>query len=265
MSGVDRERRVGGDECLETHTPIQALPLSSVDCLFEAWPNPQEQISRRRGNPGLSRPLVLANLSGRWFARADWLSAEDRHATAASGAPEAASCAPAIEVDKSSLDGVRVRAPSHPTTRTAVHARRYARPVIVPRLVVAAAAGEQLLGLLAELPFDDQLRQALRWQHEHLNDIESGGSWTIDDETAVLHALVRSGQGEEIRFDVPFDLVEHREPLKAAGHTGAVLLIEDAHGGRPTREHLVQNALEITNIPADALAFALAARPRGQA
>jgi len=135
--------------------------------------------------------------------------------------------------------------------------------VIVPRLAVAVAAPEgHLLGLIAEVPFDEQLRQALRWQHEHLNDIESGGSWSVDNAIVVLHAVVCNDRGEKIEFEVQFDLRSQREPLKAAGHTGAVFLIEDAQGGRPSKQHLVHNALEIGNIPAGALALALAIHPR---
>jgi hypothetical protein len=134
--------------------------------------------------------------------------------------------------------------------------------MIIPRLVVAAAAGEQLLGLLAEVPFDDELRRALRWQHDHLNDIESGGSWTVDGTMAILHTVFRSDCRVEITFEVQFDVHEHREALKAAGHTGVVLLIQDAQGGRPTREHLVHHALEIGHIPPSALALSLSIQPR---
>lgn len=130
--------------------------------------------------------------------------------------------------------------------------------MFVPTLAVAAATPDgQLLGLLAAVPFDEHLACALRWRHEHLNDIESGGRWTADAEAAVLHAFVRGDQGAQVDFDVRFDLSSDREVLKAAGHTGRVLLAEDAQGGRPTREHLVHNALEIANVPADALAIAV--------
>jgi hypothetical protein len=40
-----------------------------------------------------------------------------------------------------------------------------------------------------------------------------------------------------------------------------VLLIEDAQGGRPTREHLVHHVLEIGQIPPGALALSLAIQP----
>lgn len=131
--------------------------------------------------------------------------------------------------------------------------------MIVPRLAIAAETQRNGLFLLAEVPFDEHLRRALRWQHEHLNDIESGGLWTADGKVAVLHAFVRSDQGEQVDFEVRFDLAADREALKAAGHSGVVLLIEDAHEGRPTSDYLVNHALEITHVPADALALALAA------
>jgi hypothetical protein len=128
----------------------------------------------------------------------------------------------------------------------------------------AVGRSGKLVAALAELPFGESLRRARAVQEKNLNDAESGGRWLILNNVASLEALIGSGS-DAVSFVVQFEIPQHREALKAAGHSGVVLLMEDARHGTPTANEIAFEAIEVSNFDSDVLAVALALYPPAQA